>query len=168
MMSSMAKQLSIELAYDAPHAAVAAMLSDPAFRERVLDAQHVLSRTVTIDGGDVALVYTLSVAGGVPSIAAKFVGDTIEVHHEETWDAAFTHGTLAVALPGKPGDLRGTMSLTERNGTTLETVALTAKVSIPLVAGKLEDLVLSTFKEAYDKEHRVGVSWLEDERRSQS
>lgn len=160
MMSPMAKKLSIDLTYDAPQSDVAAMLSDPAFRERVLDAQHVLSRTVTIEGGRVAMVYALSVAGSVPNVAKKFVGDTIEVHQDETWDPGFTRGTIAVTLPGKPGDLRGTATVTERDGKTVETVDLTASVSIPLVGGKMEDLVLGSFKDALDKEHEVGVAWL--------
>lgn len=164
MMSRMAKQLSIDLTYDAPHSDVAAMITDPRFRERVLDAQHALSRTVTIEGGSVAIVYTLSVAGGVPSVAKKLVGDTIEVHHDESWDAGFTRGTIAVTLPGKPGDLSGTATLSQRDGKTVETVNLTASVSLPLVAGKMEDLVLGVFKDALDKEHQVGVAWLKGER----
>lgn len=159
MMSAMSKQLSIDLTYDAPVAEVAKMVSDPAFRERVCEAQHALSRSVTIDGTRVAIVYS-QVVQGVPGFAKKFVGDTIEVHQDETWDAAFTTGDIVVTLPGKPGDLKGTATLTEKDGTTVERVALTATVHVPLVGGKLEDLILSIFERALKKEREVGVAWL--------
>jgi len=158
-MSAMSKQLSIDLTYDASVAEVAAMVADPAFRERVCDAQHALSRTVTVDGSTVSIVYTQKVAG-VPSFATKFVGDTIEVHQDERWTDGFTRGDITVTLPGKPGDLAGTATLAERGGQTVETVALTATVKVPLLAGKLEDLILGIFEKALKKEHQVGVAWL--------
>lgn len=158
----MSRELSIDLTYDAPIAEVSAMLRNPAFRERVCDAQRALSKSVAIDGTRVAIVYSQPVQG-VPGFAKKFVGDTIEVHQDETWDDAFTAGDVVVTLPGKPGDLRGTATLAERDGGTVETVALTASVSVPLVAGKLEDLILSIFRKALEKEHQVGVAWLKGE-----
>lgn len=158
----MSKQLSIDLTYDAPVAEVAAMIADPAFRERVCDAQHAVNRSVRIDGGSVAIVYTQPVRG-VPGFAAKFVGDTIEVHHDETWNADYTAGDLRVTLPGKPGSLTGTATVAARGDSTVETVTLTASVSVPLIGGKLEDLVLSIFEKGLRREHEVGVAWLRGE-----
>lgn len=158
-MCPMTTFLSIDLPYDAPAAKVATMLADPAFREQVCDAQHALSKDVRIDGGSVTLVYTQAV-DGVPGFAKKVVGDTIEVHQEETWSADFTSGDIRVTLPGKPGQLTGTARLVEKDGTTVETVELGATVNMPLVGGKLEDLILSIFKKALTKEHEVGVDWL--------
>lgn len=161
----MGKNLSIDLSYDAPLADVAAMISDPAFRERVCEAQHVLDKQVTVDGRSVTLVYTHAVRG-VPGFAKKVVGDTIEVHQDETWSDGFTSGDITVTLPGKPGSLAGVARLTEKDGTTVETVTLTATVTMPLVGGKLEDLILSIFKEGLEKEHEVGIGWLADRARS--
>lgn len=159
MMSAMSKQLSIDLAYDALVTEVARMVADPAFRERVCDAQHALSRTVTVDGTTVALVYRQRVEG-LPGFATKFVGESIEVHQDESWSADYTKGEITVTLPGKPGELAGTATLIERGERTVETVALTATVRVPLVAGKLEDLILGIFEKALKKEHEVGVVWL--------
>jgi len=161
-MSAMSKHLSIDLTYDAPVSEVTAMLADPAFRERVCDAQHALSRRVTIEGSTVSIAYTQPVQG-VPGFAKKFVGDTIDVRQNETWSAEFTTGQITVTLPGKPGDLTGTATVAERDGATVETVALTASVSVPLVGGKLEELVLSIFEKALTKEHEVGTAWLRGE-----
>lgn len=153
------KKLSIDLSYDAPLGDVTAMLADTAFREQVLDAQHALSKDVTIAGDRVTLVYTQAVQG-VPGFAKKVVGDTIEVHQDETWSAGFTSGRITVTLPGKPGDLTGTATVAEKDGRTVETVTLTATVNMPLVGGKLEDLILSIFQKALTKEHEVGTAWL--------
>ena len=159
MMSFMSKNLSIDLPYDAPVAEVAKMLADPGFREQVLDAQHALSKDVRISGENVTLVYKQAVSG-VPGFAKKVVGDTIEVHQDETWSADFTAGSITVTLPGKPGELTGSARLAEVGGRTVETVSLTATVNMPLVGGKLEDLILSIFKSALTKEHEVGTTWL--------
>jgi len=162
MMAAMTKHLSIDLTYDAPLSEVTAMLADPAFRERVCEAQHALTKTVKVEGHTVAITYTQPVRG-VPGFAKKFVGDTIDVHQDETWSEEFTRGEIAVSLPGKPGQLSGTATVAERGDKTVETVALTASVSVPLVGGKLEELVLSIFEKALTKEHEVGTAWLRGE-----
>jgi hypothetical protein len=144
------KKLSVDLAYDAPIAAVSGMLADAAFREQVCDAQRALSKSVAITGSTVSM----------PGFAKKFVGDTIEVHQDEIWSADFTSGDLKLTLPGKPGSLAGTARLAENGAKTIETVTLTATVNVPLVSGKLEDLILSIFKKALEKEHEVGTRWL--------
>lgn len=155
----MSKKLSIDLTYDAPIAAVSEMLADATFREQVCDAQHALSKSVAITGSTVSIRYEQEVAG-VPGFAKKVVGDAIEVHQDEVWSADFVTGDINVTLPGKPGSLSGTASLTETGGRTVETVSLTATVNMPLISGKLEDLILSIFKKALEKEHEVGVRWL--------
>ncbi|MFI5624212.1 DUF2505 domain-containing protein [Nocardioides sp. NPDC051685] len=155
----MSKKLSVDLAYDAPIAAVSGMLADAAFREQVCDAQHALSKSVAITGSTVSIRYAQAVSG-VPGFAKKFVGDTIEVHQDEIWSADFTSGDLKLTLPGKPGSLAGSARLAENGTGTVETVTLTATVNVPLVSGKLEDLILSIFKKALEKEHEVGTRWL--------
>ena len=53
MMSGM-KKMTHDLTYDAPASAVAAMLADPAFREEVVEAQHVLRHDVQVTGDPAA------------------------------------------------------------------------------------------------------------------
>ncbi len=63
-------------------------------------------------------------------------------------------------IPGKPGDMRGTVALRESGGTTTETVDLTVKVGIPLVGGKLEGLIADLLLKALRAENTVGRAWL--------
>ena len=155
--------MKIERSWTLPASAdtVFTMLADPAFRERVCDAQHALSRTVTITGttqsGSVAVDYSQK-ATGVPGFAQKIVGDTIDIAQREQWNE--NRAALEITIPGKPGDMKGTVTLAERDGTTVETVKVEIRVGVPLVAGKLERLIQDILVKALRKENQVGREWL--------
>ncbi|SFB76995.1 Protein of unknown function [Nocardioides terrae] len=157
----MSTSLSHELTYDAPLADVAAMLADPAFRERVCDAQHAISRRVTVTGstgsGSVAIDYSQASAG-IPSFAKKIVGDTIDIVQREQW--SHDRAALDITIPGKPGDMKGSITLAERGGMTIETVSVEIRVGVPLVGGKLERLIEEILVKAFKKENQVGREWL--------
>lgn len=158
----MTKRLQHELTYDAPLAEVAAMLRDPAFREKVCRRQRVVSHDVAVStDGDAADVHVERVQAvtGVPSVAAKVVGDEITIVHRELW-RDLTSGDYTVGIPGKPGQIKGTVTLREESGRTVETVDLSITVSIPLVGGKLEGVVVDLLKSALRTEHEVGVTHL--------
>jgi hypothetical protein len=157
----MSTSFSYELTYDAPLADVAAMLADPAFREQVCDAQHATSRTVTVTGttesGSVAIDYSQK-ATGIPGFAQKIVGDSIDIAQREQWSG--NRAALEITIPGKPGDMKGSVTLAERGGTTVETVAVEIRVGVPLLGGKLERLIEEILLRALKKENQVGREWL--------
>lgn len=150
------------LRYDASPAAVFAMLGEATFREQVCEAQHVTECTATVDGVD----DTMSVrvdhkrpSEGIPSFAKKFVGDTIHILQQEEWSSA-TDATLDVIIPGRPGHLKGTITLRPDGDGTVETVSGELRVNIPLVGGKIEVLIAELLEHALQTEHRVGSAWL--------
>lgn len=153
----MAKTMTLEFEYAAPEAAVLDLLKDAAFRESVCLAQHATSHTVAVQGDTIEIRYTQPVRG-LPAFATKFVGDTVEIHQREAWTGQ--SATFEVTLPGKPGDLSGTRRLTAQGEGSSEAISVTAKVSLPLVGGKLEDLILQIFKKALEREHRTTVAAL--------
>jgi len=159
-----AMKFSHEIQYTAAADDVYAMLAEQAFREQVCDACHAVDRTVQItpsaDGMDVVVHQTLP-GDGIPSFAKKLVGDRIQVVQSERWTSP-TNAALEVNIPGKPGQLRGTVTLTERGGETVKIVDGDIKVSIPLVGGKLEGLIGDLFRSALRAESRVGARWLAD------
>lgn len=160
----MTKRLEHELIYDAPLAEVAAMLRDPVFREKVCTRQRVISHQIDIaDDGDAAdiRIERLQAVEKIPAFAAKIVGDQITVVQREEWHD-LTQGAYSVGIPDKPGHISGTVTLSERDGQTVETVSLAIKVSIPLVGGKLESLVHGLLEAALRTEHEVGVAHLAD------
>ncbi len=157
---------SHQLSYDATPDEVAAMLADPAFREKVCDAMDAVRRDVSISGSGAGMQVTVDQtqpSKGIPSFAKKFVGDQIQIVQTERWDSA-THADLAVEIPGKPGHLKGAIDLAPAGDGTAETVSGEIKVKIPVVGGKLEGLIGELLTEALRTENRVGRAWLSERR----
>jgi hypothetical protein len=164
MMSAM--KFSHEIRYAAGADDVYAMLAEPAFREQVCEAGGALSQTVQVTpsaGGMTVLVDQTMPNDGIPSFATKFVGDQIKVEQKETWTSP-TEAALEVTIPGKPGHMRGTITLVESGSETVETVVGDIKVSIPLVGGKLEGLIGDLLRSALRSEGKVGATWLAGQR----
>ena len=158
----MATKLSYDLTYDAALTEVGEMLMEPAFREQVCDAQGAIRRTVTIgpDGGGMKVVIdAVQLAQGIPGFAKKFVGDEIQLVQTEQWSDIET-GRVDVMIPGKPGQMSGTMTLRESGGTTTETVQMEIRVGIPLVGGKIESLIADLLRKALKAENYVGRQYL--------
>jgi len=150
------------LRYDASPAEVFAMLGDAVFRERVCEAQHVSEATVEIDGVDDTMTVSIDQrrpSDGIPSFAKKFVGDTIHIAQREEWSSA-TDAVLDVTIPGKPGHMKGTITLRPDGDGTVETVSGELKIHIPIVGGKIEGLVIELFEHALEAEQRIGKTWL--------
>jgi hypothetical protein len=150
------------LRYDASPAEVFAMLGDPGFREEVCEAQHVSECTVEIDGVDDTMTVKVDQrrpSDGIPSFAKKFVGDTIHIAQREEWHSS-TDAVLDVTIPGKPGHMKGTVTLRPDGDGTVETVTGELKVHIPIVGGKIEGLVIELFEHALEAEQRIGKAWL--------
>jgi len=154
----MGKRVVKDLVYDAPLEEVAAMLTDAAFRERVLERMKVLRGHATVEGGVVTLDQVQS-ASGLPSFATKLVGEEIRIVQVEAWRTP-ERATVDVTIPGRPGEMRGTATLSETGGRTTERVDLEVTVRLPLVGGRIEGLVADMLGKALEKEHETGVEWL--------
>jgi hypothetical protein len=160
----MATRLSYDLTYDASLTQVGEMLMDPAFRERVCDAQGAIRKTVSVgpDGGGMKVVVdAVQLAQGIPGFAKKFVGDEIQLVQTEHW-SDIENARVEVVIPGKPGQMSGTVTLRESGGTTTETVAMEVRVNIPLVGGKIESLIADLLRKALRAENSVGRQYLAD------
>jgi uncharacterized protein YndB with AHSA1/START domain len=159
----MATTIRYELPYDAPIERVAEMLGDPAFRERVCERTGALRYEVSVapdgDTKDVR-IEMVQPTSGVPGFAKKIVGDETTVVQEETW-TSLVEADVTVTIPGKPGDMTGTAVLeATADGGTIETVEMTVKVRVPLVAGKLENLIGDLLLKALEAEHATGRDYL--------
>ena len=164
MMTSM--KFRHELSYDAPPADVFAMLSDPAFREKVAAAQDVVSSDITLtpngEGFDLVTKQVQNTSG-LPAIAKKIAGDTTQAVISEQWADA-RGGSLEITAPGKPTSATGTITLMETGTGTSEVVELDVKVKVPLIGGKLESVMADQIKAGIETEQTVGTAWLAGER----
>jgi hypothetical protein len=157
-----ATTLTYDLTYDAPMIAVGEMLMDAAFREQVCDAQLALRKSVSVgqDGGGMKVVVDMVQASeGMPGFARKFVGDEIQLVQTEYWSDIET-ARVEVVIPGKPGQMKGTVTVRESGGTTTETVQMEIRVGIPLVGGKIESLIADLLRKALRVENAVGRQYL--------
>lgn len=153
--------------YAAGTARVLAMLADPDFRTAVSTRQGALSHDVRIEGvpgvgtGMQVRIDQVLPTTGVPAAAAKFVGEEIRISRSESWPEA-THGQIEIAIPGKPGQLVGTLAVAEVGGQTAVSLNSDLTVAIPFIGAKLEALVGDLFRRALDAEAEVARSWLAD------
>lgn len=181
MMAAM--KIRHQLNYDASPDEVYAMLADPAFRTRVCEAMDTVSQEVSVDRGgtggrtatddtdgtdgtDGALTVRIDMVQrtvGVPGFAKKIVGDQTRIIQSEHWTGRRA-ADLELEIPGKPGHVRGRITLSGDASGTVETFEGEATVNIPLVGGKLEGLIHRLFVDGMDTEQRVGAAWLAGER----
>ena len=155
-----------ELTYEADPDDVFAMLSDPAFREKVAHAQDVVSVDVqlTPSSGGFSLVNDqVQNTKDLPAIAKKIAGDTTRAVVTEEWSTP-TSGAISITAPGKPSKADGTITLEPDTTGTTEIIELEVKVKVPLIGGKLEQLMADTIEKGFDVEHQVGQAWLAGER----
>lgn len=151
-----------ELVYDAPPSAVFEMLADPTFREAACAAQDVISADVQLErtGNGFSLVIDQQQrTDDLPSFARAFAGDSTRAIQREHWEDT-TGGTLAIEAPGKPTDMKGTITLRPEGSGTREIVELDVKAKVPLIGGKLEKLLAEKVRAGMDLEHGVGIDYL--------
>ena len=160
------KRASHTLSYPATTVAdVYAMLGDPAYRKAVGDYQKVTDFACDITPVDGGMEVRLEQAYGtdrIPAFAQRLVGSEIRFVQEESWSSP-SAADVHVTIPGKPGDMTGTTTLTQAGDDVVQQIDLAVKVSIPLVGGKVEDLIAGFIGKAFQAENKVGVKWLRGE-----
>lgn len=154
--------------YAASPSEVHRMLVTPAFREKVCTYQRALDHSVEIhaEGDTTSVVITQRQSmDGAPAAARKVVGSSVQIVQRELWSAQ--HGTpgadFAMEIPGKPGHLKGTITLVDKGDSSCEEVFEgEVKVHVPLLGGRLEGFVADILTRALRREGQVGVTWLEE------
>jgi hypothetical protein len=160
------KRVSHTLTY--PGTAVAdvyAMLADPAYRKAVGEYQRVIDFSCDITPTGNGMQVRLEQAHGtdrIPSFAQKLVGGEIRFVQEESWSSP-SAADIHVSIPGKPGEMTGATTLTQSGADVVQQIDLAVKVSVPLIGGKLEELVAGFVTKSFDAENKVGVKWLRGE-----
>lgn len=138
------------------------MFADAAFRERVCAEQGSLRTTMSLaltDEGGSALIEQLLPVVGIPSYAAKFVGEQIEIRRHETWHDT-SSAAFALEIPGKPGGLTGTLKQRAESEGTGVAYDGDLSVNLPFVGGKIERLVADLFTSALEVETQVARAYL--------
>jgi hypothetical protein len=157
------KQVSHILTYPGTTAdAVYAMFGDPAYRTAVATYQRVTDFSCEVTHSAGGMQVRLEQAHGtdrIPGFAQRLVGEEIRFIQTETWTSPSEAG-LHVTIPGKPGEMNGGETLVQSGNDVVQQIELSVRVSIPLVGGKVEDLVAGFVVKAFEAENKVGVRWL--------
>ena len=155
-----------ELAYDASPGEVFEMLADPAFREASAAAMGVVSADVALERSDDGFTLTIDqvqLTDDLPSFARTFAGSTTRAIQHEQWTDR-TSASLRIETPGKPAEMKGTITLVPDGAGTREVVELDVRVKMPLIGGKLEKLMAAKVEAGLVAEHGAGTAWLAGER----
>jgi hypothetical protein len=144
---------------------VFAMFADPAYRKAVSEYQRVIDFDCRVAMNGEGMDVQLEQAHGtdrIPGFAQKLVGHEIRFLQRETWESP-AGADIHVTIPGKPGDITGNETLTQTGVDVVQRIELSVRVALPLVGGKVEDLVAGFVGKAFDAENKVGVKWLRGE-----
>ncbi len=128
-------------------------------------AAHDVAVDVTRTSASTVVRSSRELPAEVPAVAQKLVGSSIRVVEVHTWGAAQADGTrsgtVEASFPGAPMSVSGTLALRpDGTGAALD-VAITCRASVPLVGGKLEQIVGEQFMRALAKEESIAPEWFD-------
>jgi hypothetical protein len=153
--------------FAAPAATVHAAIVDPAYLDERLQALGGTNASV-VDRSEQAGVVTYRLRQGLaaehlpPVVRTLLKGDLV-VDRTETWKPDRT-GTVNATIPGVPGEISGTFTITDSaadNGTGSDWVsALSVRVGIPLIGGKIEKAIGEQVVKLLANEAAFTEKWL--------
>jgi hypothetical protein len=122
------------------------MYSDRAFFERKYkDSGYwdikVLEHEKNGDRFRIKCQYTMKSSAPVPGFAKKFLPETATVVQEDSWDCKTKKGRLNIEMKGLPAKITCDMTLKDEGGGAANHFKWDVSVKIPLVGGKIEDLI---------------------------
>lgn len=165
----MARRIDYSARFDHPAERVYAALSSPDYWEARMEemrkyadnAGNLVSHEVHDGGIDLVLHHVLP-RKDLPEIAQTVLKKDLIITRKERYTPFGdpVTGTYEASIPAGPGSLTGTIELFRTDtGCTLRTSS-EAKVFIPFVGGKLEQLMLINLVDLFRTEAEVTASWL--------
>lgn len=165
----MARRIDYSARFDHPAEKVYAALRDRDYWEARMEemrkysenAGNIASFEVTDNGIDLVLHHVLP-RKDLPEIAQTVLKKDLIITRKEKYTpfGEPVTGTYEASIPAGPGSLTGTIELfTTDTGCTLRTSS-EAKVFLPFVGGKLEQLMLVNLVDLFRTEAEVTAAWL--------
>ena len=151
----------LRVSYDLPAGVevVHAALTDegwPAQKAAALDDGSRLEEREQLPDGGLRLRATRGLPAGIPGFLAKLLPADGRAGQTEIWEPArpdgSRHGSWQASMPGAPVDLGGTMRLEPTADGCTYTIEGTAKVKLPIVGGKAEQVLVDLTTGVADKE----------------
>lgn len=161
----MGRRMEHTVAFDAPAAHVHAQFTSEDYWRELTDVYRALNPRTELTlfrsdarGTDIALRQVMP-RDDLPPVARKVMPVDLVITREQHFDpfddgTARAHGRFAATMPRAPGRLEGRYELSDTPAGSRLLVHSTCKVSIPLVGGTLEDLILTNMRTLFDGEQR--------------
>ena len=132
--------------FEKPAATVLKMFSDRAYFEKKYAALgykniEVLEHTVDAKKFRIKVRYSAPNSAPVPDFAKKFLGENNIVTQSDTWDLEKKTGRLEAEIKGVPVKVSADMKLADEGAGSANTLKWNLSCGIPLLGGKLEQLV---------------------------
>lgn len=123
---------------------------------------QVLAHEKSGDKFRIKCQYAMKTDVPVPGFAKKFMPDTSTVVQEDSWDCKAKKGRLNIEIKGVPAKISCDMTLTDAGSGSANSFKWDISVKIPLVGGKLEELIANDIRSKSKKDHGVTAKILED------
>lgn len=157
----MATSYSHTITWNAPIDRVYAMITDPAYQEKRSQAGSPLraesSVTPSGDGATISVFRLMAI--DPPGFLKNFVGNSIGIQETQVWSGPDS-ATILVEIQKQPGDVKGTIRLTESAGVTTVTIDAEIAVRVPLVGSKVEGYVAGILDKLLGHDDELGQAWL--------
>jgi hypothetical protein len=140
-------QFNDKHSFDKPAATVLKMFSDRAYFERKYrelgnTGIEVLEHVADAKKFRIKVRYTAKNSSPqIPDFAKKFLGETNVVTQTDTWDLEKKTGRLEAEIKGVPVKVSAEMKLADEGSGSANTLKWSLSCGIPLVGGKLEQVV---------------------------
>jgi Protein of unknown function (DUF2505) len=162
----MAKRFAGDIEVDVAPDVVFAAQSDPHYV--VWKHEHMaafdVSADVQEDGAHIIVRSSRKLPAQIPSAARKFVGESIQIDEVHTWSHPETdgsrHGKVDATFGGAPMEVYGTIELHADGAGSVLRVVIHAKAHVPIVGGKIENIVGEQFMRALRKEQQISPQWF--------
>lgn len=133
--------------YDLPADALLVHYTDPGFLQRKYEALgrqdiRLLENTRTAQRVRLRFAYSEAMDMPLPDFARKFMPERQQIEQTVEWDLVARTGRLGVDAKGSPAKLDATMQLAAAGSGCVNTIRWTVAVSVPLLGGKLEKLLV--------------------------
>lgn len=161
----MARRIEVRTEYAHPVERVYAALTDETcVRERLASIGGRNSQLVSFstDGGTTTAVMRQGIdAEHLPGVVRRVASNGVTIERTETWRPDGRTGTVEAAVSGFTGSLQGTTALTETAGGSELVLDGEVKVGIPLIGGKIEDVIVEQLGKLLRAEAKFTNRWLE-------
>lgn len=142
-----------------------AMLSDQNYHQgkyESLGAANIRFTSFSADDTSITMVNERDVPADLPGFAKKIIGETNHVTQTERWTRAGDSATCAIQISVKnlPGGTTGTMDITPSESGCTWSADFDIKIGVPLVGGKLEDLMKNETASNFAQEKVFNDQWL--------